>query len=461
MESNPTPSGQETWQAQAAKHEAKKKSDIVSPVEPDDQSIPEGGLSDAVTDPAIQPPQTSSLTPQTVVTHSSPTPPVATKPRFPGWDKIIDDINIISTFDEINEVPLLKINIDKVIKTLTEMDKVIKTLIIKMDRKQRSPKSGAIASDTAMQPSSKNAEEEKSSTLSVDAKAFDRAKKDEEELLVRDREKLDSFTREAETWAENCRKITKDLPSHVQKCAKILVEATSYMDTIDERWRGELDDRQKGLDLIGKMIDRLVDKTKELGEIFIPSSTFKELSAADWGNMPKDPKLLDNRLKQIHIARYKTITELRETGEKLRKKFLYFAEKQLFPVLDGIFDGEKYAETLTKELEGRIINEEKKDSHLEDIAKQSLDSIDKWHTIYGRLRQNLYALLEKVSIFEMNVEKGSPINYEQHEPFDVTQDLDMNNEAIKSVVRNGYTYRSGENEQYIIRAAQVVVIKNQ
>ena len=119
----------------------------------------------------------------------------------------------------------------------------------------------------------------------------------------------------------------------------------------------------------------------------------------------------------------------------------------MLPILDGIYDGHKHLTPRIAELQQRY-------------AEQSSE-LAVWFELYGKLGNELEKVLERGDVHEIDVVPGAAIDFERHEPFAVEPEPDMENEQIKEVTRKGYEYTTHDGERQVLRAAQVVVVKNE
>ena len=215
--------------------------------------------------------------------------------------------------------------------------------------------------------------------------------------------------------------------------------------------------REEGLDLIVKMLTRLQehpfipDGITELADVVpLPSCKAED----EWKNLLSKEtdetsarKLITVRLRQAANERYQVVARQRELAEGRRKSVLNFVEKQVFPIIDAVDDGQRYSEDLVSQACGEYPEWE--------------EPLKRWFHAYRVMRDVLLEMLQEVGVHTMEVKLGTAIDYDRHEPFDVEADPSLGNECIKAVTRSGYEYfPRDEGEVRVLRAAQVVVVKN-
>lgn len=153
-------------------------------------------------------------------------------------------------------------------------------------------------------------------------------------------------------------------------------------------------------------------------------------------------------LSEAIAANGKALEELDETIESTEKRFCSFIEKSLAPVMDGLYSGKKHGESLRSEFA-------ESDSEQAEYAKE-------WLSIYEELLQPMKTLFEEFNVTYYIPEEREGFDEYLHEPIAVVEDADFENEQVKEVVRYGLKYKKtiyGQ-EDFLIRPAQVIVVKN-
>ena len=210
----------------------------------------------------------------------------------------------------------------------------------------------------------------------------------------------------------------------------------------------KLQQRQKALELIAKMLGRLPEQTNlfvkdETPPEYLPKITELELMDIVKANTDNESELaIKKKLKQVGNERWQIVSDSRKLVSGYHKRLLNFFDKKILPILDGIDDGEKYSKELKTECDDPNI--------LESLLQ-----------LHDELRQIVLEMLELVKIRPIEVQIGTLIDYNCHEPFDVQPDEDLPNEVIKEVTRKGYEYQLEESQEWqVLRVAQVIVVKN-
>ncbi len=276
------------------------------------------------------------------------------------------------------------------------------------------------------------------------------AKNQEDTALARDLKEQSTSEQELRKWNVRIDGLREAVKMAAQSCGDMLGRAKQEMELLPATLRERLQGRQEALDLISKMMARLESTAPSAMEV-----TGKGLVSLDEGTLRAQllgvtqeaaaRELVRSKLKLGATERYQHVTQLRGAADKSRKAFLGFVTKQILPILDGLEEGERTSKSLIEDL---------KTSHADYAAR-----LDIWFQSYAGPLRVLIELLERFEVIQMAVERGQVVNYERHEPFEVESDSVLKNEQVKSVVRHGYEYR-GEGTVLILRAAQVIVVKN-
>jgi len=269
--------------------------------------------------------------------------------------------------------------------------------------------------------------------------------------LGEDQQEFDNYSKQIQTWKIRNQTLQKEINSAVENSNKILSQSRNLKNKLPNSLLEKLQKRQEGLNLIGKMLNRLqaqinekIEDTAEPEEL--PTASEQELR--DLLESNQGQKAIAKKLKEVSTQRWKIISQRRDLAEKLRKKWLNIIDKKILPILDGINDGKKFSNILIEKL---------KTDHLAQTTE-----LDHWFRTYDLLQEILLKMLESVKVYPMNVGIGRQIDYNRHEPFDVQSDATLKNEDVKEVTRKGYEYdpEAESQELLVLRSAQVVVIKN-
>lgn len=145
------------------------------------------------------------------------------------------------------------------------------------------------------------------------------------------------------------------------------------------------------------------------------------------------------------------LDQIKEDIQAARKRFLTFIEKGVAPVLDGLYNGEKYGKDLVFELTNAGIEPKEK------------EFVEEWLTIYPTLMDQIKDFLNKFSVQWFSAEVGDMFDENKHEPIGVVEDPNFSDEQIKEVARYGLIFEQPDlavEEPFLVRPAQVIVVKN-
>lgn len=285
-------------------------------------------------------------------------------------------------------------------------------------------------------------------------------------------ESIDStLQREQENWSSDHRSLTEyyEQACEEQKKGEILLKnvqsflatsnqifsdnmeiAQSLPTELQERLKGRLE----GLEILRKMTSRLPEQAQELIEDVLPE---------DLNNLPnkqelqdklpteiKEPKsvaeFLEHEFKVFGNERWQKVTKMRDTAQARRKRLLHFIGKKLLPIMDGLDSGKGYSISLIASMK-------------EENPEQS-EQLTSWFSIYDLLEEQLLDLFLQLGVHQMKIDRGTPIDYNRHDPIDVEADNTLQTEDIKEVSRAGYEYELTPDSRIVLRCAEVIVVKN-
>lgn len=281
-----------------------------------------------------------------------------------------------------------------------------------------------------------------------------------EELLAQqqvdfteDQQKFESCSKDAAYWIDVRDHLFQEVNSSILETEKIF---KGYLTTYDEfppEIQQALNGSDNGLKIIQRMIGRLLEQAAPLSELsvleelpLLPDQTELLLAVEKEQDIESTEKKLRKLLKDLGNQRWDILSNGTDTVKSYRKEFIRFIEKRVLNIVDGIESGENNSLSLIASL---------KDTNIDQSENLAL-----WFSTYSSLKDLLIQILEKVHIFKMEVEIGTPIDYEKHEPFDVEVDESLKNEDIKELIRSGYEYIPEQSPRSVLRPAQVVVVKN-
>jgi molecular chaperone GrpE (heat shock protein) len=290
--------------------------------------------------------------------------------------------------------------------------------------------------------------------------SFIESKKEEESAEhSKEMEEFEQQKTQFEKWVDVTSRLLpgiKDMESRWTECVE--KKNSSFDSELPSELQKAFLNRREGIQLALKMLSRLPDKLSSLKST--AAKTFESPSPCDFQllllELEKEEELgeeqtisyVENKCKEIRHRNYQRITAIRESAEDLRKGFFNFMEKQFFVILDGLEDGKKNSLDL-------------KTSLLSSYEPQK-ELIEDWFRLYDELIAMANEFLAQFKISPIVAQKGESVNYEQHEPFDVEPDETLQDEQVKEMIRKGYEYgeKLFSEKNYVIRSAQVVVVKN-
>lgn len=281
-----------------------------------------------------------------------------------------------------------------------------------------------------------------------------------EELLAQqqisfteDQQKFKSYSDEAAYWINVRTNLLQEVDSSILRTAEIFKEYSTTYDGFSPEIQQTLDGSHNGLKIIQRMIGRLPEQAAPLSELsvledlpLLPDESELSLAIENDQEQETTEKNLRKLLKDLGNQRWDILSKASDTVKSYRKEFIRFIEKRVLNVVDGIESGENNSLSLIASLKASYIDQS------ENLAL--------WFSTYSSLKNLLIQMLEKVHVFKMEVEIGTPIDYEKHEPFDVEADESLKNEDIKESTRSGYEYIPEQSSRSVLRPAQVVVVKN-
>ena len=270
-----------------------------------------------------------------------------------------------------------------------------------------------------------------------------------------DEEELKALIARVQFWQSRAATLEAGLKIAHVDAQQVVASRRDALSLLPQQAQENLKGGQKGLDIIVLMLSRLTEVMKGVTEeshesVQLPSpfgSDNWEEHVHAYADEDTANRMMKRKLNELGNARYITITEMRGVAEKMRKRVLQSVEKKVLPIIDGIEDGQRHSiETI-----GKL-----KVTYVGDAIQ-----LDYWYSGYDNLRNNvLLGMLENINIKPMEIACGDEIDYERHEPFDFIADATMANEVVKEVVRAGYIFDSADEGDAVLRAAQVIVVKN-
>jgi molecular chaperone GrpE (heat shock protein) len=272
------------------------------------------------------------------------------------------------------------------------------------------------------------------------------------EEYEQDKAEMAKIREEMVYWSRQTSLLGDTLPGLSKDFESLVASSAENREAMETDWQEKLKSRQQGLELINKMMTRVLDKlpqavVDESNDVLpepLGEEQWRELTASAQENAEQQ---LKQRLKSLGAERYTVISTMRKVAEQGRSALLKLVEKDLLPVLDGIDDGERGSDSLVHQ--GGAETSERD------------DALEAWFGTYGVMRDHFLKTLAGINVRRMDIEPGMPVDYARHEPFDVEPADGLEDETIKSVVRHGYEHIRESLPVFDLRSAQVVVVKNE
>jgi hypothetical protein len=282
------------------------------------------------------------------------------------------------------------------------------------------------------------------------------AKAKAQENIKDDKKSIKLCLKKAEFWLERGKRLKLMIKEAAGVTDKVIANSNKVLESLPEELNKALGSSQQGLNIIGRMLQRLVsqdDRLESLVEQIELADNLKELEEHEWmklleGEMDEKSaqKKINKNLDIIGKSNYKLVSKAGELADKRQKTWLDFIGKQVLPILDGIIDGKNHTSILIDELKEQYQASESK--------------LSEWFITYFTLSSTILTMLKDLGVYRMDIEPGVAIDFERHEPSSVEADPVMENEQIKEISRDGYDYDAHDGNRQTLRVARVVVIKN-
>ncbi|GAK58253.1 hypothetical protein U27_05226 [Candidatus Vecturithrix granuli] len=283
------------------------------------------------------------------------------------------------------------------------------------------------------------------------------ARKSEEAQFEDDRQQYDANLEEARYWEKHGKTLLSEIERAADAAKQIIVENREIVAAFPDELQQEIKNHQEGLEIIGRMLERLVtpgDRLKKLASDLELSGDLQMHTEQEWQALIEEItekelalKKIQQELNSIGKDNYKVVSLSNDLVKNRKNQILSFLEKQVLPILDGIYDGQKHLPPRIEEFRHRY-------------AENAAD-LDAWCAAYNKIGEELEHVFEQLEVHEMDVVPGAVIDFERHEPCAVEPDPSMENDRIKEITRKGYEYVTHCGERLVLRAAQVVVVKNE
>jgi len=282
------------------------------------------------------------------------------------------------------------------------------------------------------------------------------AKAEEQESIKDDEKSIKLCLKNAEFWLERGKRLKLMIKEAADATDDVIANSNEILESLSKELKKALESSQQGLNIIRRMLQRLVnkdDRLKSLVEEIELADNLKELEEDEWmklleGEMNEKSaqKKINKNLDTIRRSNYKLVSKAGDLADKRQKTWLDFIGKQVLPILDGIIDGKNHTSILIDELMGQY--------------QESESKLSEWFNTYFTLSSTISTMLNDLGVYRMDIEPGMMIDFERHEPSSVEADPVMENEQIKEISRDGYEYVAHNGNRQTLRIARVVVIKN-
>jgi len=277
-----------------------------------------------------------------------------------------------------------------------------------------------------------------------------------QENIEDDQKSIELCLKNTGFWLERGKSLTLMIKEAADATDEIIANSNKILESLPDELQKTLGSSQQGLNIIGRMLQRLLKQDDRLESLVVEiesADNLKKLEEDEWikilegeTNEKSAQKKISKNLETIRRSNYKLVSQAGELAEKRQKTWVEFIGTQALPILDGIIDGKNHTAILIDEL---------KEQYQESESKLS-----EWFNTYFTLSSTFLTRLNDIGVYRMDIETGMMIDFERQEPSSVEADPAMENEQIKEISRDGYEYVAHNGNRQILRVARVVVIKN-
>ena len=259
-------------------------------------------------------------------------------------------------------------------------------------------------------------------------------------------------------WEKIGKQIYSDISDKEPLLNEFINKGANILNKFPVEIKEQLQTKQDGLNIIGRMIRRLFDSgglLTNISETISFEESLKEpLSNQNWLEILKNCSTLsdaqekiDKLLEKYENNNYKIVYSNNELSKNCEKNISSFMNKKFLPIIDAVYEGKKHCSRHSKGISN---------SHNGNYAYE----VQEWFRIYSDITDKLESILIKVGIEKIEVSVGDFIDFNLHEPFTVEPQPDMENEQIKEIIKQGFEYKMPDGSKKILRPTQVVVVKN-
>jgi len=282
------------------------------------------------------------------------------------------------------------------------------------------------------------------------------AKAEAQENTKEDQKSIELCLKNTGFWLERGEKLTLMIKEAADATDEIIANSNETLESLPDELQKTLASSQQGLNIIGRMLQRLIKQDDRLTSLVAEiesTDNLKEIEEDEWiqllegeTNEKSAQKKINKILETIRRSNYKLVSQAGELAEKRQKAWVDFIGTQVLPILDGIIDGKNHTSILIDELREQY--------------QESESKLSEWFNTYFKLSSTFLTRLNDIGVSRMEIEPGMMIDFECQEPSSVEADPAMDNEQIKEISRDGYEYVAHNGNRQMLRVARVVVIKN-
>jgi hypothetical protein len=236
------------------------------------------------------------------------------------------------------------------------------------------------------------------------------AKAEEQESIKDDEKSIKLCLKNAEFWLERGKRLKLMIKEAADATDEVIANSNEILESLSKELKIALESSQLGLNIIRRMLQRLVnqdDRLKSLVEEIELADNLKELEEDEWmklmeGEMNEKSaqKKINKNLDIIRRSNYKFVSKAGELAETRQKTWLDFVGKQVLPILDGIIDGKNHTSTLIDELMEQY--------------QESESKLSDWYNTYSTLSSTILTMLNDLTVYRMDIEPGMMIDFERH-----------------------------------------------
>lgn len=277
-------------------------------------------------------------------------------------------------------------------------------------------------------------EEQEEHIIALDLESINEYK---EQVLI-DREDYDKEYEEYKQWCgliEKMRLEFIELSTDINEIIKQLNDSIELqVNTLTPEQKSDVDNRAKGINIIGKMFNNTVEKN--LGKVKVYDIIEKEeLNVLEDVDITSEDIITEQLNKN-----YNSVSQMKKYKDSIIKDYFNFINSYILPINDGVLSGIQYIDAVENDEINRLVL-----------------------PTYIKLKEKLEELLGGLGITEIKIEKFDQLDYAKIEVFDIEEtDDEKLDETIHETIRTGYSYCEdiyNTGNDYIVRTVQVTVYK--